>query len=274
MKSILIKSTLAVLVVGGGYYAWNESQLAEEALNSSKMKDLAVQVPAPKKATVAQRPPVYEDRQALAVFADQLKGLYSESYFKKIQMAREVELDAEIATNMQKVREAGYTVSDGAKFTFNSQPQATNLASDIKEDKDARESGNSLDQTYYEARAVLSNIRLLMTDGRKGTFDLSGDYIELSEGEELGFIKVESIDNTRGRAVVTSPKHGLSRTLVMAKKRVAYNRNQGKTIPNEAGTEESDEATANSSLIDQNRIIKNLPPLSSILLKQITGSQQ
>tara|TARA_Y100001972_G_scaffold125715_1_gene177558 strand:- start:21624 stop:22448 length:825 start_codon:yes stop_codon:yes gene_type:complete len=274
MKSTLIKSALAVMVVGGGYYAWTESQLDEDSLNSSTMKELAVAVPAPQKAKVATRPPVFEDRQALAVFADQLKGLYQESYFKKIQMAREVELDAEIATNMQKVREAGYTVSDGAKFTFNSQPQNGTIASDIQEDKDARDSGNSLDQSYYEARAVLSNIRLLMTDGKRGTFDLSGEFIDLAEGEELGIIKVESIDNDRGRAVVSSPKHGLTRTLVMAKTRYAMNR-----AHNQEGVKGDDDQTeldteTSGDMIDQRRIIKNLPPLSSMLLKQITGAQQ
>lgn len=274
MKSTIIKSALAVMVISGGYYAWTESQLDEDSINSSAMKELAVAVPAPQKAKVASRPPVFEDRQALAVFADQLKGLYQESYFKKIQMAREVELDAEIATNMQKVREAGYTVSDGAKFTFNSQPQTSAIASDIQEDKDARDSGNSLDQSYYEARAVLSNIRLLMTDGKRGTFDLSGEFIDLAEGEELGIIKVDSIDNARGRAVVSSPKHGLSRTLVMAKTRYALNRGQRNQTTNGDKDQSGDTAEASGDVIDQNRIIKNLPPLSSMLLKQITGAPQ
>ena len=221
MRKVIMFVVLPALIIGGGYYLSGDIEFGG-ADDSSALKTLAVPVPPPSNSTVAQRSVVPTDRQSIIVAADQLKGLYRESYFKKIQLTREAELDAKIAENMRKVRDAGYIV-DGDTFTLSQSNLGSGQGADssIVETKSSdKDRANMLDESYYEARAMLSSMRLLMTEGDSATFDIAGEYFELGSGESIGNLRVDSIQSANGVAVVSSAKHGLSRTLMISKRRV------------------------------------------------------
>lgn len=271
MSPILkIFAPIALLAAGGYYYL--TGQELETPTASTQLQSMPVPVPAnPQQRQVASREAVLEDRQALAVYADMLKGLYSESYFKKIQMAREAELDAKIAGSMQKVRDAGYTV-DGGSFTLSQSVQQSTLSSGVTETAkvDSSNSASKLDNSYYEAYSALSSMRLVMTEGDSGTFDLGGEYVTLSEGDVIGTIQVDKVDNRNGRAVISSPRHGLSRSLMIAQNQYtrAPKSSPSESAPNQNRVEPLPTATDNSRRA-QNDAADYLHPISSLLMNTL-----
>lgn len=232
---MLKKIMLAIIVGGGGYYALLMTGTLDESTNRpSELTQMRVEVPAPHAQQVNNRAPVMEDRQALAVYANQLKRLYDTDYFRKIKMARSAELDAKIASSMKQVRDAGYSIGDGGSFVLNSNITQTRpgglLDDSIKQIEDESESkkvaaaAETTDEKpqksteYYEVYSALSSMRLLMTDGERGSFDLGGQVFELAAGDSVGPFTISSIDFESGRAKIDAPEFGLSRTVIIGKR--------------------------------------------------------
>lgn len=213
---IKIGGPVALIAALGYYYYTGFEDLSPSVAN--QLHSLPVVVPpTPTQRAVSNTDIVMEDRQSLVIYANELKQLYNESYFKKIQMSREAELDAKIAASMQKVREAGYTV-DGGSFTLAQSNVQSALSSGVTETKnlDSQASSGKLDNSYYDAHNALAAMRLVMTQGDTGTFDLGGEFVNLSKGDSLGLIQVDDVDTKSGRATISSPRHGLRRTLMIS----------------------------------------------------------
>lgn len=282
MNKVITWGVVPALTLASAYYVYISGVLVDETPVKA-LQTMSVEVPPPMKTEVSNRAVVIEDRKALAVYADSLKKLYSAGYFKKIQMARESELDAKIAGSMQKVRDAGYIVGDGGTFTLSQ--AITNTGTSLVDERikvtDSKavsdEGDNQKKNSYYDTYAVLSSMRLLMTEGNSATFDIGGEYINLSPGETLGAIHVSSIDFKQGRATIISHEHGLSRTLMISRNSyrqptlaVANNSNDNARTSSSNSISNSSRASTEEQL---QSVIDNRPPnIGDILIKSLTKS--